>query len=313
MLGGQKLKNKKWRYKITSGLTGVALSLVLLIVFGGLAIWFHISQNDAIIIGRILVIFAAFAFALALYRAMFFRVLIDKDGFFYQTAPGNGRYYNYYEIRKMWISTGKESNAQEMTYCNFETKEGKISRFFFMGINIDAVEYLIKRVETVGTAENSKEKDDNHEHVISGKVQSGQRIAVAVFIFAIILPLTNSLVKQGLPPTIYILPIVMAVVSIVVLVVHDLFYKIQIQKDGFYCQTTPFDGKYYKYSDIADCKLVEERKKFGSVRRGNRETRYFYFLIFTDVTNKTHKVFYNKALFELEMNVLVSRIEQAKG
>ena len=88
------MKNKKWKYKITSGLTGVVLSLVLLIVFGGLTIWFHISQNDAIIIGRILVIFAALAFILALYRAMFFKVLIDKDGFFYQTAPGNGRYYN---------------------------------------------------------------------------------------------------------------------------------------------------------------------------------------------------------------------------
>lgn len=49
------MKNKKWKYKITSGLTGVVLSLVLLIVFGGLTIWFHISQNDAIIIGRILV------------------------------------------------------------------------------------------------------------------------------------------------------------------------------------------------------------------------------------------------------------------
>ena len=105
----------------------------------------------------------------------------------------------------------------------------------------------------------------------------------------------------------------MAVVSIVVLIDHDLFYKIQIQKDGFYCRTTPFDGKYYKYSDIVDFKLIEERKKFGSVRRGTRETRYFYFLIFTDMTNKTRKVFYNKALFEWEMNVLVSRIEQAKG
>ena len=213
----------------------------------------------------------------------------------------------------MWISSGKESNAQEMTYCNFETKEGNISRFFFMGINIDAVEYLIERVEAVGTVDNGKVKDDDREHVISGKVQSSQRIAVAVFIFAIILLLTNSLVKQGLPPTIYILPIVMAVVSIVVLIIHDLFYKIQIQKDGFYCRTTPFDGKYYKYSDIVDCKMIEERKKFGSVRRGTRETRYFYFLIFTDANNKTRKVFYNKALFEWEMNVLVSRIEQAKG
>ena len=95
------MKNKKWKHKITSGLTGVIFSFILLAIFGALAIWFHVSQNDAIIIGRILVIFAAVAVALALYRAVFFKVLIDKDGFFYQTAPGNGRYYHYYEIRRM--------------------------------------------------------------------------------------------------------------------------------------------------------------------------------------------------------------------
>ena len=95
------MTNKQWKYKITSGLTGVILSFIMLAIFGGLAIWFHISQNDAIIISRILVIFAALAFALALYRAVFFKVLIDKEGFYYQTAPGNGRYYHYYEIRRM--------------------------------------------------------------------------------------------------------------------------------------------------------------------------------------------------------------------
>ena len=96
--------------------------------------------------------------------------------------------------------------------------------------------------------------------------------------------------------------------------IHNMFYKIQIQKDGFYCRTNPFDGKYYQYSEITDCKLVEERKKFGSVRnRGVRETHYFYYFVFTDANNKKHRILYNKALFEREMNVLVSRIEQAQG
>lgn len=238
------MRNRNWKYKITSGLTGVILSSILLIIFGGLAIWFHISQNDAIIIGRILVIFAALAFFLALYRALFFKVLIDKDGFFYQTTLGNGRYYNYYEIRKMWISSGKETNSQEMTYCNFETNEGKIFRFFFLGVNIDAVDYLIKRVEVVKTVDNNNITDDNREHIISGKVYGGQRIAVVVFIFVILLLLTNSLVKQGLSPITYVLPIIMAVASIVVLVIHNLFYKIQIQREGFYCRTNLFDGRY---------------------------------------------------------------------
>lgn len=308
------MKNKTWKYKITSGLTGVILSFIMLAIFGGLAIWFHISQNDAIIISRILVIFAALAFALALYRAVFFKVLIDKEGFYYQTAPGNGRYYHYYEIRKMWISSGKETNSQQMTYCNFETNEGKVSRFFFMGVNLDAVDYLMNRVEAVETADSSKATDDGRVLVISGKVQGGIRIAVVVFILAILLILAKSLAEQGLPLLTYILPVAMAVVAVVVLVIHNIFYKIQIKKDGFYCRTNPFDGKYYQYREITNYKLIEERKKFGSVRsRGVRETHYFYYLIFTDATQKTHRIHYNKALFEREMNVLVSRIDQAQG
>ena len=308
------MEDRKWEHRITSGLTGVILSFILLAAFGSLAIWFRVSQNDAIIISRILVIFAALAFSLALYRAIFFKVLIDKNGFFYQTAPGNGRYYNYREIRRMWISSGKEATAQQTTYCNFETSDGKTSRFFFMGINSDAVDYLMERVETATSVDtNSKIKEADNEIIISGKVQGGQRLAVVVFIFVILLLLTDSLVKQGLPLITAILPIVMAAVSIVMMVFHNLFYKIQIQKDGFYCRTNPFDGKYYKYSNITKCKLIEERKKFGSVRgSGTRETRYFYFLAFADTTNKTRKILYNKALFEREMNILLSRIEQAQ-
>ncbi len=308
------MEKKNWKYKITSGLTGVILSFIMLAIFGGLAIWFHVSQNHAIIIGRILVIFAAVAFILALYRAVFFKVFIDKNGFYYQTAPGNGRYYHYYEIRKMWISSGNETNAQQMTYCNFETNDGKVSRFFFMGVNLDAVDYLMNRVEAVETADSSRATDDGRNLIISGKVQGGIRIAVVVFILAILLLLAKSLAEQGLPPITYILPVVMAVVAVVVLVIHNMFYKIQIEKDGFYCRTNPFDGKYYQYSEITDCKLVEERKKFGSVRgRGVRKTHYFYYLVFTDVNNKSHRILYNKALFEREMIILVSRIEQAQG
>ena len=169
-----------------------------------------------------------------------------------------------------------------------------------MGINSDAVDYLIERVEAAKTDDIGKAKETDNEIIISGKVQGGQRLAVVVFIFAILLLLTNSLVKQGLPPITAILPVVMAAVSLVMMIAHNLFYKIQIQKDGFYCRTNPFDGKYYKYSNITKCKLIEERKKFGSVRgSGTRETRYFYFLVFADTTNKTRKILYNTSIIPM--------------
>ena len=53
------------------------------------------------------------------------------------------------------------------------------------------------------------------------------------------------------------------------------------------------------------CRFFQEHQQYHS--------HYFYYLIFTDATNKTHRILYNKALFEREMNVLVSRIEHAQG
>ena len=141
------MKKQKWEYTITNGITGVIISFIMLTIFGSLALWFRISRNGAIIIGIILVIFASLAFFLALYRTLFFRVLIDKDGFFYQTTPGNGRYYHYYTILQIWVSSGNDANAQQMQYCNFETQDGRIMRFFFRNPDWDAVDYLIARVE----------------------------------------------------------------------------------------------------------------------------------------------------------------------
>jgi len=243
------LEKKQWKHKITGGFTAVILSFIMLAGFGGLAIWMHTSGNDAIIIGRIVVIFAALAFILALYRAIFFKVLIGNDGFFYQTAPGNGRYYDYAEIQRAWKSSGRETNSREMNYCNFETNTGKILRFTVTGADSDAVRYFLKRVEAIQVVDPDNMTDDKREYNVSGKVQGTQRIAVIIFIFGIILLLTNSLSEQGLSPLTYMVPIVVAMLAIALVIIHYLFYKIEIKREGFYCRTNPFDGKYYKYNE----------------------------------------------------------------
>jgi len=66
------LEKQQWKYKISGSILSVVLSFIMLAGFGSLAIWFHLNGNGAIIIGRIIVIFAAVAFILALYRAVFF-------------------------------------------------------------------------------------------------------------------------------------------------------------------------------------------------------------------------------------------------
>lgn len=116
-------------------------------IFGSLVIWLRIGQNDEIILGIILACFTSLVFLLALYCTLFFKALIDKDGFFYRTAPGNERYYHYYTICQIWVSSGNDTNSQQMQYCNSETRNGRIMRFFFRNPGLDAVDYLIARAE----------------------------------------------------------------------------------------------------------------------------------------------------------------------
>ena len=93
-----------------------------------------------------------------------------------------------------------------------------------------------------------------------------------------------------------------------------LFFKVFVDKDGFYFQTSPGNGRYYRYSDILDCRLVESQRQYGSrYNRGRiRKTYYFYDLKFIDSSHQTHRLPYNKSLYEGEIDELVARIERAR-
>ena len=67
------MEKQQWKYKISGSILSVILSFIMLVGFVSLAIWFHLNGNGAIIIGRIMVIFAAVAFILALYQRYFLR------------------------------------------------------------------------------------------------------------------------------------------------------------------------------------------------------------------------------------------------
>ena len=306
------MKEQQWKYKITSGIMGVILSAIMLAGFGALAIWMHNTQNGAIVIGRIVVIFAALAFVLALYRALFFKVLIGKDGFFYQSNPMNGKQYSFHEIKEAWISSGRETNANEMNYCNFETNSGKVIRFFYTGADLDAVEYFLERVEKAQSIQLEQHVEQKEYH-ISGKVQGIQKIAVMLFLMGILCLLVNPLLREGLSIVSVYFPIILALFSLIYLIIHYCFYKIHIDERGFFYQTNPFNGKTYKYDEIVECEIVEIRRRTGSVHRpGSRRTYYLHYFVFTDSTGKERKIAFDKSLFEHEINVLRSRIEQAQ-
>ena len=162
---------------------------------------------------------------------------------------------------------------------------------------------MIERVEAVGA---SHEEDDRDcEFIIPGKRKVGGLVIFAMLLFPVLYLIL--FVWTSMPLILRIIPVAVVLIPVVKVFSYGLFFKLMIQQDGFYCRTNPFDGRYYRYGDILDCCLVE-------AERGTRrhETYYAYYMKFTDRANRTHRVLYDKSLYEREMNELVARIERAK-
>ena len=296
------MEERNWKYKITSSWTAVIAVAITTVVSGGFTFWLYTAHDGAFVGLGGLTAFFAIICVLSAYGAMSFKLLVDQNGFYFRTKPGNGRYYRYREIRSMWLATDKETDLQQATYCNFETMDGKRSRFLVLDPHLDAVDYMIERVEAVGA---SREEDDrDREFVIPGKRKVGGLVIFTV----LLLPVLYLIFRwTSMPLILRMIPFIAFLVPTVQVFSRGLFFKLKIQKDGFYCRTNPFDGRYYRYGDILDCCLVE-------AERGTRrhETYYAYYMKFTDRANRTHRVLYDKSLYEREMNELVARIERAK-
>lgn len=296
------MEERNWKYKITGSWTAVIAVAITTAVSGGFTFWLYTAHDGAFVGLGGLTAFFAIICVLSAYGAMSFKVLVGESGFYFRTKPGNGRYYRYREIRSMWLATDKETDLQQATYCNFETMDGQRSRFLVLDPNIDAVDYMIERVEAVGA---SREEDDrDREFVIPGKKKVGGLVIFAMFVFPVLYLIFR---WTSMPLILRMIPVAALLVPTVQVFSRGLFFKLKIQKDGFYCRTNPFDGRYYRYGDILDCCLVE-------AERGTRrhETYYAYYMKFTDRANRTHRVLYDKSLYEREMNELVARIERAK-
>lgn len=298
------MEERNWKYKITGNWTAVIAVAITTAVFGGVAFWCRTAGNQGGLVGfGGLTAFFAIVCIRLIYAELSFRLLVDESGFYFRTTLRDGRYYRYREIRSMWLATDKETDLQQATYCNFETMDGKRSRFLVLDPQLDAVDYMIERVEAVGA---SREEDDrDREFVIPGKKKVGGLMIFAVLLLPVLYLIL--FVWTSMPLILRMIPVAVVLIPVVKVFSHGLFFKLKIQKDGFYCRTNPFDGRYYRYGDILDCCLVE-------AERGTRrhETYYAYYMKFTDRANRTHRVLYDKSLYEREMDELVARIERAK-
>ena len=92
------MKERNWKYKITGNWFGPMVIAITTAVSGGFTFWLYTAHDGAFVGLGGLTAFFAIICVLSAYGAMSFKLLVDKDGFYFRTKPGNGRYYRYSDI-----------------------------------------------------------------------------------------------------------------------------------------------------------------------------------------------------------------------
>lgn len=139
-------------------------------------------------------------------------------------------------------------------------------------------------------------------------------LMLAVILLAIDVPYLLYTGELGVPAS-FLIPasgIAFVAAAFVVLTIRYRCFKVRIDRSGFYVQTNPFNGKYYRYDRIKSCGAVEKVYRHRRSSGGFRRTHYFYF-IFTDRDGEQRKFQFQKDICRHEIEVLQDRIDEAGG
>ena len=69
------MEDKQWKYKIASGKMPMILTFMMLVLFGGLAIWLHKIQNGAFIFVGMFAAIMLILFGATVHRFLFYKIL----------------------------------------------------------------------------------------------------------------------------------------------------------------------------------------------------------------------------------------------
>lgn len=307
------MEDKQWKYKIVSGKMPMLLTTIMFALFGGLTIWLYRAQNGAFIFTGALAVITLILLGATIYRLLFYKVLIGKEGFYYQTGIKNGIYYVYEKVGKVWLSSGTAQNGFEEEYCNITILNGPVIRFQFFCNDKKGIKYLIKQAEVCRNREMEENNDArSDEYLIDGTVFAKVRMVLAFILLAVVAVLDTLLIQSNVPVYFYLPGTVVVMGLILYLMIHQRYFRIQIGKQGFYYRTNPFNGQQFDYRDIIECREIKKvvRRRAHYWEAGTRS--YYFFFEFTDSNGMKRKFQFEKPIHEREVNVLKERIEQAK-
>lgn len=152
--------------------------------------------------------------------------------------------------------------------------------------------------------------NEQWDYKIDGKSNMIMRIIIFTVISAVFVILTIDQL-QPQPNKLLVVALCfgsMAVVSLwllIILFIRYFCFKVYIGSDGFYFQTNPFNGEYYRYSDIESCseeiRVSRNRYTAGGLR--------LYYFVFTPRNGRSARFQFEKDFYEHEIDILKKRIE----
>ena len=240
----------------------------------------------------------------------FYKVFVGKDGFYYQTGIGNGKFYNYTIVKNAWLNSGEAQNRAQEDYCNIEINGIPVIRFQFFYNDEKAVDYLIKRIKA--TANKETAKIQSSDYVIDGKVFAKTRIVLAAVLLIVVAIIDAVFIKVTGHIYLAVPGVAVALFILIYIVNNNMFFKVRITEKGFYCRTNPFNGQYYIYSEIKNCRRIKKVVRTRAHYYEAAEPRYYFFFEFTDQSGKVRRFQFEDPIHGHEVNQLKERIENAQ-
>lgn len=312
------MQEGKWLYQIGKNTMGVIVSLIPLALFGGVAVWLHLTKHPAVIIAGLFTALALAVTLVGIYRLIFVKFLVSEAGFFHQTRPGNGRFYRYSELQNAWSSQGTGQTGATGLYFHYQLKGKPPVRVYCTPIDLEAIHYMLKRFQAYQhSRESTAQEHEPEQYEISGRTNGKSYLVLAVVIFALMLFMELPMVLRSLAIHQYPMAILsgagtVAMLGVIVyLAVRYRCFQVKIDARGFYLRTAPFNGKYYRYTDIKDCREIRRVYRHRGTRGGSTTPHYAFLFSFTDQSGVNRKFFFQKDVFNHEIQVLKARIAAA--
>jgi hypothetical protein len=300
------LKSENYVYKITADKVAAVLSAIMLLFFGGVTFYLYRSGNGAFVFTAVFSGIILLITLLTLYRLLFYKLFIGKEGFYYRTSAFGGEYYEYALLKNAWKSEGINPHGNTLCYFSFMTPSGKVLRFNFMPQDEDAIDYLLERF-------NKTEKTEGFmEYEINEKSNGIAGILICLVIFLFFLTFEMNLLKNFSAFLLFLPGVVVPICLMFYLIIHYFFFRIIIKQDGFIFRTNPFNERFIEYKDIISSKEVRKVYRTRGVSGPNRRSYHYYFH-FTERSGKKHKFIFQKPLHDYEISILKENIQKNKG